>query len=520
MVENTIPMTRIDRRQALASGLAALAFAGAPAGAQDAPLPGADLFADGTPFERGKLVDHARALSRRPYTAPNAAMPDGLANLTHEQYSGIRSRPERLVWSGENPGLILEPLHRGSIYSAPVHVSVIENGMTRKLVYSPARYDFGKLQAPPGTIGDIGFSGVRILGLSTDLPVPREIATFQGASFLRSLARGQVPGAVSRALALRTGEPKGEEIPFFRALWIEKPTRGDLIAIHALLESDSVCAVYSYTIRVGDVTLVDTEATLFPRVALDNFGLAGMQASYLYGWTDRRAVDDTRPVVYEVAGLQMQTGNGEWVWRPVTNPKQLQISAFSADNPRGFGFVMRDRDFVSFQDHDNRYDLRPTLWVEPIGDWQAGVVQLVEIPSDNEAHDNIIAQWRPKEPLAAGSEYSFAYRQYWTWLPPVRPNLALAFSTRIGRGPQRRRRFVVDFVGERAVSLRPADIQATFWCSNNGMSNLRILSVNEQRPLRVTFDLDPGNETLIELRLVLMQGNEPVSETWLYRWTQ
>jgi len=513
-------MHRLDRRQALATGLAALACAGTGSAAQEAALPGAELFADATPFDRDRLVDHARALAKRPYAAPNAPLPDGLANLTREQYATIHARPERLVWSGENPGLVLEPLHRGFVYSAPVHVSVIENGVTRKLVYSPARYDFGRLQAPQANVGDIGFSGVRILGLSTDLPSPREIVTFQGASFLRAVARGQTPGTMARALALRTGEPKGEEIPFFRALWIEKPQRGDLITVHALLDSESVCGVFRYTIRIGDVTLIDTEATLFPRVALDNFGLAGMQAGHLYGWLDRRNVDDIRPVVYEVAGVQMHTGNGEWVWRPVTNPKQLQISAFSADNPRGFGFVMRDRDFTSFQDHENRYDLRPTLWVEPIGDWQAGVVQLVEIPSDNEGHDNIIAQWRPREPLAAGAEYSYAYRQYWSWLPPVRPNLAMTIGTRIGRGAQRRRKFVIDFAGERAQSLRPGDIQAAFWCSNNGMSNLRILSVNEQRPLRVTFELDPGNETLIELRLVLMQANEPVSETWLYRWTQ
>jgi glucans biosynthesis protein len=488
--------------------------------AQDV-LPGAELFQDGAAFERGRLVEHARALAKKPYAAPAATLPDGLQNLNFEQYSGIRHRPERLVWADANPGLMLEPLHRGFIYAAPVHLAVVEGGLTRKIVYSPTAYDYGKLTPPPSGVGDIGYAGVRIVGLTPDAPTLRDIASFRGASFLRSAARGQTPGTIARALSMRTGDQKGEEIAYYRALWIERPQRGDLIVVHALIDSESVTGVFSYTIRIGDITIIDTEAAIFPRVVLDSYGLAGMQASYLYGWTDRRNVDDTRPQVFEVAGLSMHTGNGEWVWRPVTNPKQLQISWFAADNPRGFGFAMRDRDFLSYQDHDQRYDLRPTLWIEPIGDWQAGVVQLVEIPSESETHDNIIAQWRPKEPLAAGSELFMAYRQHWCWQPPERPALAQVVGTRIGRGPQRRRRFIVDFGGERALALsgKLAEVQATLWASNNGANSVRILSVNEQRPLRVVFDLDPGSEQLIELRLALTAAGTPVSETWLYRWT-
>lgn len=518
MAAEYLTSSTIDRRRVLMTGAAALALAtGAGVSAQEV-LPGAELFQDGASFDRAKLVDHARALSKKPYVAPNSAMPDGFNALTYEQYSGIKHRMERQVWADPPVGLTLEPLHRGFIYQAPVHLSVIENGQTRKITYSTSRYDFGKLALPAGAVPDIGFSGVRIMLNAPGMP-QRDVATFQGATFLRSMARGQSPGVIARALSLKTGEAKGEEFPFFRALWIEKPQRDDLIFVHALLDSESVSGVFSYTIRVGDVTLIDTEAAIFPRVALDNFGLAGMQASYLYGWTDRRAIDDIRPVVHEVAGLQMLAGNGEWIWRPVNNPKQLQISSFASENPRGYGFVLRDRDFTTYQDHDARFELRPTLWIEPIGEWKAGAVQLIEIPSDNEVHDNIIAQWRPKEPLAAGAEYNFAYRQHWCWLPPERPNLAMVISTRIGRAPQKRRRFVIDYVGERIASLKIADLQAALWSSNNGISNVRILSVTDHRPLRVTFDLDPGSETLVELRLALMAGTEPVSETWLYRWT-
>ena len=518
MTADSFPPFDITRRTAVLGSLATVALLTGSAGAQDAPLPGADLFGDGAAFDRARLVDHARELAKRPFAAPNSAMPDGLTNLNFEQYSGIRNRPERAIWAGEPAQLVLEPLHRGFIYASQVHVAVIEGGQTRRIPFSPAAYDYGKLPAPPSTAGDIGFSGVRIMLRAPD-GQERFIAAFQGASFLRSLAKGQTLGVISRALSLKTADPRGEEFPAFRALWIEKPAADDLIVVHALLDSQSVTGVFTYTIRAGEVTLIDTETAIFPRVALDNYGLAGMQGSYLFGWTDRRTIDDTRTAVYEVAGVQMANGNGEWIWRPVNNPKQLQISSFSMQNPRGFGLVMRDRAFSSFNDHDARYDLRPSLWIEPIGEWQAGAVQLVEIPSDNEVHDNIIAQWRPKEPLAAGSSHFSAYRQHWCWSPPERPNLAMVIGTRIGRAQQRRRRFVIDYAGDRLAGLKLPDVQPAVWSSNNGISNIRMIQISPERPLRITFDLDPGNETSIELRLALMLGTEPVSETWLYRWT-
>lgn len=485
--------------------------------AQDA-LPGADIFVDGAAFEASKLSDYARALAKRPYVAPNPAMPEGLTNLTAELYAGIRPRRERAIWIDNPRGFMIEPLHRGFVFQAPVHLALVEGGTVRKLVYSPARYDFGKVPTPPASIGDIGFSGFRVLAGTPEQA--RDVALFQGATFLRAIGQGQVFGAMTRGLSLRTADSRGEEFPFFRAFWIQQPQNDGTLVVHALLDSASVTGVYTYTLRAGEMTIVDTEATLFPRVALESFGIAGMQGTFLFSLMDRRGIDDYRPQVYEVGGLQMQNGNGEWIWRPVSNPKQLQVSVFAANNPRGFGFIMRERDFNLFQDMDARWEARPTIWMEPIGDWQAGALQLIEIPSDNEIHDNVIAAWRPKEPLAAGSEFNFAYRQNWSWWPPERPELATVAATRTGKASNsRRRRFVVDFVGERLFSVNMADIVPNLWASNSGVQGIRVIPAQESRPFRVIFDLDTGTETLIELRLVLTGAGVPISETWLYRWT-
>jgi periplasmic glucans biosynthesis protein len=500
-------------------------FVGSAAAAGFAPLAGAQqpgalaflqaVLQDGTRFEPGVVVEAARLLSRRPYTPPTVTLPEPFANLNAEAYGAIRHRPERRIWAEENRSFVLEPLHRGSIYSAPVAISVVEDGIVRRLVYDPNRYSFGRLP-PVGQPGDIGFSGFR---LATTGDLGREIAVFQGGTFFRSSAKGQLPGALSRALAIRTADARGEEFPLFRAFWIERPGNDGVITIHAIADSESATAAFRFTLRANDVTILDTEGTVFARAAVETIGLAPMQASFYFGGNRRRSIDDLRPAVFEVNGLQMLNGRGEWIWRPLSNPEQLQISSFMDENPRGFGLVQRERDFNAFQDDEQRFELKPSLWIEPIGDWSSGTVQLIEIPSESEVNDNIIAFWRPRAPLAAGSETSLAYRQFWCWAPPDRPRLAQATAFRIGRGSQpRRRRCLVEFMGE-AFATDPPDLKLSITASAGQITAHR-LSVNPQRQsARVLFELDPGTETASELRLLVEQGDRPFSETWLYRWT-
>ena len=88
------------------------------------------------------------------------------------------------------------------------------------------------------------------------------------------------------------------------------------------------------------------------------------------------------------------------VWRPLNNPRRLAVSAFSVENPRGFGLMQRTREFNRYEDLDDRYELRPSGWVETRGDWGKGHVELVEIPTPDETNDNIVAFWSPEKPGA------------------------------------------------------------------------------------------------------------------------
>ncbi len=486
---------------------------------QSGPVTGLAAVSDGRPFSFEALLEVARDLSRKSYQAPSLALPDAFSALTYDSYVAIRSKRENHIWNDENRGFVIEPLHRGFVFAAPVAINIVEDGVARRLVYAPSRFDFGKI-AVPETIPDIGFSGFRIHGVSA--AGLEEFVLFQGASFFRAKARQQNFGVAARAVALRTADPKGEEFPFFRAYWIERPTPGTgAIVVNALADTDSLVGAFRMTIRPGDATIVDIEATIFSRVALDHVGIAPMQSSYLFGGTERDQVDDLRPNVHESSGLQMFNARGEWIWRPLANPDDLQISAFVDNNPRGFGLIQRDRDPSTFYDDDQRFELRPTLWVEPIGDWGPGTVNLIEIPSENEVNSNIIAYWRPQVPLAAGGEHSLAYRQFWGWTVPGQPPMARVNATRSGKGAStRQRRFMVEFAGDTPNFFKDiADLKVNLSATPGTLNAVRVVPSLSRNTCRVVFDFDPGSDTASEMRLVLEAAGKPVSETWLYRWT-
>ena len=466
------------------------------------------------------VVELARAFATRPFAAPANDLRDPFAGLTYEQYVGIRTKPGAAIWVGENKGFSLEPLHRGPIFTTPVDLFVIENQIPRRIAYDQGRFDYGSVKVTE-KLPDMGFSGFRILR-AMDGAGEAEVAVFQGASFHRAAAPGQNLGVTARGLAIRTADTRGEEFPIFRSFWIERPALGDnALVIHALLDSQSVTGAYRFTLRPGEATIIDTELTLFPRVDIDHFGLAGLAAASLFTPLDRRRPDDVRTMVAETNGLQMLTGKEEWLWRPASNRVNLQVSAFVDANPKGFGFLQRNRDIGAYQDDDQRWEKRPSLWIEPLGEWGEGAVQLVEIPSESEINGNIVAYWRPKQPLVAGKEATFAYRQFWCWDPPTRSPLAIAIDARGGRSPwSKMRRFVVVFSGDIVADPhRIANLKAVLTTSPGSATNIRTFCNPQAKTCRVVFDVDPGGETFCELRLVLHSGDDPISETWLYRWT-
>jgi periplasmic glucans biosynthesis protein len=477
---------------------------------------------DATAFSAADVLKQARALADEKFVRPKGDLPKPFQELSYDQYRDIRFKQDRAIWSSEGLPFRVELFHRGFFFTDPVAIYLVADGQAQRIAYSPDLFTFGPSVPPPSEGTITGFSGFRLRAPINRPDYFDEFAAFQGASYFRAVAKGQGYGLSARGLALNTGAAEGEEFPFFRAFWIERPTpEASAIVVHALLDSDSTTGAYRFTIRPGDPTVMDVEMTLFPRVELKQAGLAPLTSMFLFSPHDRVGIDDFRPAVHDSDGLMIWNGRGEWLWRPLTNPETLQVSAFIDNNPRGFGLLQRHRAFVDYQDLEAHYQLRPSLWVEAIGDWGSGVVQLIEIPSKSEANDNMVAYWRPSHPLPAKAEYRFTYRLHWCWTPPAMPARATTADTRVGAGPEQgTRRFVIDFAGGRLSALKPnASVEPAITTSAGTVQHPVAQPNPAIRGWRVSFVLAPGSATLCELRCTLKLGDELLSEVWSYQWT-
>jgi glucans biosynthesis protein len=469
------------------------------------------------PFSRELLVEKAAELAKHPYVDIIRRNAPEL-KLSYDQYRSIRFRPGAAIWNGENRTFTVDLFYPGFIFNVPVNINLVVNKTSRRVLFTNDLFE-SDANALVATGDDAAYSGFRVRAPLNSPDYMDEFLVFQGASYFRAVARGQLYGLSARGLAVRTARREGEEFPAWTNFWIERPPeRADHIVIHALLQSRSVVGAYTFSAKPGNETVIDVEATLFPRVDLNAFGIAPLTSMFLFDPSNRARFDDYRNAVHDSDGVEMVTGQGERVWRQLANPAALQVSAFIDENPKGFGLIQRARDFADFEDAEALYNRRPSLWVEPKGDWGRGHVELVEIPSDREIHDNIVAYWQPEAPLKAGARADFSYRLRFT-AEPLDSSLARVVATRSGQALQNpdQRSFAIDFRGRGPI---PTDLKTEVWSSGGSVLNSRGSVLPDGNTYRASFELDPGNEDIVELRLVLTSNGKPWAETWLYRWSQ
>lgn len=483
--------------------------------ADDDELPS---FGEAAPFDFAWLVDEAKRLSTTPYEAPAPILSPVLKDLSYEDYRAIRLREEAQIWGNMDLPFKLDILPAGFYFTEPVSINIISDGQSREILPTAGLFEFGPDLASLVDKIPVPFSGFRVRTRINDPNVWDEFLVFQGASYFRAVGEGQVYGLSARGIAIDTAEPKGEEFPSFRSLWIVKPAPEDsVLNLYALLDGPSLTGAYHFTARPGADTMIDVEMSIFARQELTYLGIAPLTSMFLFNSTNRNDFDDFRVAVHDSSGLQMLTGAGEWLWRPVTNPANLQISAFVDKSPRGFGLIQRPRRTADFQDLDAHYELRPNLWVEPIGDWGPGVVELIEIPSKRETDDNIVAFWRPDLPVPAGGSLTTEYRLHWGTQPDLPEDLGRVTATRIGRSLDSNRvLFVLDTAG---LPNNDPSLDVSLVASAGETSNAIIEPNPDTNSVRASFEFDPQGAALAELRLQFTRDGEPVSETWLYRWT-
>lgn len=471
-------------------------------------------------FEQVAALASERAAGT--YRQPVSDLVGSFADLNYDRYRAIRFRRDRDPLAG-NALFGMDLLPPGSIFYEPVNISMVRDGVPRRIDFDPAMLDFDPSQFPDGadlqTRGDMGWSGFRLRTVLNRPGVMDEFLVFQGATYFRAVARGTIYGLSARGLAIKTGSPDGEEFPLFTDFWVHEPGEGsDRVRIHALLDSRSVAGAYEFEVNPGAVTMMRVRVALFPRVDLAETGIAPLTSMFWFGPASRREVDDYRPAVHDSDGVQMQTGAGQGLWRTLAAHKALQISSFVDRNPRGFGLIQRSRAFEHFHDAEALYHLRPSAWIQPEGDWGEGEVRLVEIPVENEFNDNIVTGWIPREPLARDKRHEFRYRLSFLPLPPNEQPLARVAGVRSGRSVNTAdlRSFVVDFDLTPFGDTLPESRVTT---SAGEIVHAYLKPLPDQGVLRLAFEFRPGQAMLAELQAVLTNADGlALSETWLARW--
>lgn len=468
-------------------------------------------------FSPNVVLDIARALSEHPFIPP-MEVPEKLKKLDYDRYRQIRFDKKAAVWAGTRTPFSVEMFAPGLYYTYGIRVHTIENGVAK-----PVQIDKSTFVTPSPEITDLLAEFNKVAGFRLHYPLntPKyqdEFVVFAGASYFRAVSKGQNYGLSARGLAIDVAEPTGEEYPIFRQFWIERPAnKSDAIVVHALLDSLRVTGAYQFTIHPGSPTRMEIKATLFPRSKLSHIGLGSLTSMFLFGGMDHSDGPDYRNAVHDSNGLAMLSGAGEYIWRPLNNPKTLQISAFVDNNPRGFGLIQRARQQSDYEDLEANYHKRPSTWVSPVGDWGEGVVVLVEIPTSIETNDNIVAYWRPKKPLEPGSSFEFAYNLAWPDDSPLPEKFGRVTRTAAGiklftQFPQ----MAVDF------SNMPTDLNLDELRFVASVSNGRVLETqavhNGPNGIRLFMTFDPERASMTEIRVQTRYQGKPLGETILYRW--
>jgi periplasmic glucans biosynthesis protein len=524
----------IDRRTVLRG--AAASAVGLASGLEAKAADGL-RFADPVEFSFDLLKARAKEMSHAAYVGPARPAPDILKRINYEEWGKIRYRTDRALFA-DGPGQFpLTFFHLGLFFQKAVEMHVVDGNQSRRIIYDQDYFDMPAdsvaRQLPKGA----GFAGLRVQE-GRDGPLDwrkNDWVAFLGAAYFRAIGELRQYGLSSRGVALDVAvADRPEEFPDFTHFFIDSNESVDSIIIYALMEGPSIVGAYRFNMKRGKGVLMDIDAALFMRAAVARFGISPLTSMYWFSETKKETAIDWRPEIHDSDGLAMWNGGGERLWRPLNNPPRIMVSAFSDNNPRGFGLLQRDRVFDHYLDGVN-YDRRPSLWVEPLpgpnGEtWGKGSVQLCEIPTDDEIHDNVVAMWVPEKPIPADAEVNLRYRLHWLADEPYPSKLARCVATRLGRGgqpgqprPKGVRKFMIEFLGGPLASL-PYGVtpEAVFTASRGVFGPYKLTEAVPDGVVghwRTQFDLanvegiDP-----VELRCYLQVNGEPVTESWLFQY--
>ncbi len=541
MFSEVVYVKKISRFAAVLAALACLFTI--PAGAQPVSVDVIDSSGDlsAGSFSFSDVARAAEELASSPFVDPDGTVPEFLLKISYDQWRKIRFRPDRSLWRELGLPFEVQFFHPGLFYNRVVKINVVNGESVAKVPFSADFFEYGDVEfADKIESVSMDFAGFRVhCPLNTE-EYKDEFVVFLGASYFRAVAKDVQYGLSARGLAIDTAMQSGEEFPYFKEFWLEKPGSGDeALTIYALLDSPSLTGAYKFAITPGEETKMVVDSTLFLRRDVQKLGIAPLTSMFLYGETENGWRGDFRPEVHDSDGLLVKDGDGVWYWRPLSNPRRLSVSSRPMDNPGGFGLFQRDGSFDHYQDLEACYERRPSLWVEPHG-WSTGRVELVEIPSEQEIHDNIVAYWVPDKTLQDAKAFyprsmDFGYTMRWIAPGVSVHDLGRAAASRIADGnSQDSVKFVIDFEGGELADI-PGDagLSSVVTVGNGARLLEKQLMKNEvtggwRLVFQVARESDESIRTLfpsssarptIAITALLKRGEnlpDPLTETWTY----
>jgi glucans biosynthesis protein len=489
-----------------------------------AALPSGRLLAAATkgeaqPFSWERLKAQAAAMSRRPFIPPPPP-PPGVQAVSYDALNHIQYRDTatQLRGAASDGGVRFFPITH--FQPDAVSIFLVEGNVARPFHYTPARFDM-PADSPLAALGAKGgLSGFRVMnpkGTSDWL-------AFAGASYFRTSGALDQYGLSARGLAIDSGGPMPEEFPAFTHFWLGRGADGSLL-VDALMQGPSVVGAYRFINRMTAAGVIqDVEISLHLRRDVKRLGIAPLTSMFWYDQAARKQAIDWRPEIHDSDGLLILNGRGERIWRPLANPPGPIVNSFADKGPKGFGLLQRDRNHDHYQDDGVFYEKRPSLWVEPKGDWGAGAVTLVELPTDTETNDNIVAFWTPAAPARAGMHYDLAYRLRWIAgesLPAGPAIVVDQWKGQAGRPGQPvivgATKIVVDFVGTSLAGLdRSSGVVPDMAVTRGTVIDVAAYPVvGQTNRWRVMADIQPTSREPVDIRVVLRKGGAPLGEVFI-----
>jgi glucans biosynthesis protein len=511
-------------------------------------------------FNFTKIQEEAATLAQQPFVPLTYDLPLQLKKLTPDQERGIFWNDKYRLWKKKGLPFQIDFFPLSVEFPNAIKVNTVDYRGEHSLSSLTSFFNVNIPVNPP-LPEELGYAGFYVRYPINKSDSLDGFFSVQGASYFRAIAKDQVYGLSARALGINTGvDGKPEEFPQFKEWWLHEPAPGDTsLVLDALLDSPSVTGAYGFKIKPGASTSVDVHATLFFRKTVDWIAIAPFSSMYLYGENASNHFNDKiHPEIHDSDGVLLNTSKGDWIWRPLSQATLFQIYNFADENPKGFGLLQRDRDGTHYQDLNMQYNIRPSVWVTPKGNWGKGSVVLAHRPSNDVNNDNVALFWHPAQTPKAGERMDIDYTITFymndaqlpplaysreTWLinnppPPAPPQPALPPGQKPPPalpappapkpGDTTPVMFITDFVGNGIENIPANQPPYLYLHCDPPETKIRESSVEKvgyDNSWRATFTIIPFKHNVpTEIHCRLMKSDkpdaQPLTEEWTYTWHQ